>query len=132
LDAIPRSDAAIINHQIQALLIVDRGIDGTNIFARGRFAVLAHHRLSNHLRIINQDWNCSFPIGIERLEEILFLRAGGVIAIDAQPVHFAPALDLILATMGTLFSLWQAITQAEHRHKGLDQLTFPLVMAGLL
>src|SRR2546423_1516378 len=60
-------------------------------------AILAHHRVGDHLRIINPGLVLLFPIRIERLEEILFPRAGSIIAIDAQPVHFASALDLLLA-----------------------------------
>src|ERR1044071_104746 len=96
IGAITRSDTAIIDHQIKAFLVVDGGIDRTNVFARSRFAVLAHHWLSDDLRVINPGLELLFVIRIEGLKEILFFGAGGIVAVYPEPVHFAAAPDLIL------------------------------------
>ena len=49
--AIPRADAAVVGHDVQAVLAVDGRVDRTNRFARRVFAVLAHHRFVHHLGI---------------------------------------------------------------------------------
>ena len=53
-----------------------RGVDGANVLARRRFAMLAKHRLRNHLRVF---------------------RTAGEITVNPNPVHLAVSRYLILA-----------------------------------
>src|SRR5215471_72982 len=81
--AITGADATVVGHHVHAVFAVDRGIARTNRFARRVLAVLAHHRLMDHLGI--------FRILAVVLVELFLAR---VVAIDPQPVHRAPVLDL--------------------------------------
>ena len=45
--AIARADAAIVGHDVQSLLVVHGGVDGTDLFTRSDLAMLAHHRLTD-------------------------------------------------------------------------------------
>ena len=51
--AIAGADATIVGHEIETILAVHGRIHGTNGFARGVFAMLAHHSLRKHFRILN-------------------------------------------------------------------------------
>ena len=73
---IPRANAAVVSHHVQTLVIVRGGIDRADAFAGGRFAMLAEHRLRHRLRVL--------------------LRPG-IVAVDANPVHFAALADHFLA-----------------------------------
>jgi len=64
---VPRTDAPVVRHFIQALVAVSRRTDRTNRLTRRFFAVLTQHRLEKHLRVV-----------------LVTL----VIVIDAQPLHF--------------------------------------------
>src|SRR5690606_8346550 len=77
--AIPRADAAVVHHVVQAFVGMRRGGHGTNLFARRVFALLAGHDLEDQLGIVH--------IARE-------------IAIEADPVHFAAAHHLFLADNG--------------------------------
>src|SRR4029077_12701105 len=76
--AIARADAAIVSHDIQAVLAVDRCVYRANGLARRVLAMLARHRLMHDLRML-------WPIAIVLVEGF----PAGVIAIDAEPVHDA-------------------------------------------
>ena len=75
-------------------------IDRTNVFTRGRFAMLAEHRLSHGLGIINPRLELLRAFGLERFQRLLFLRVSGVVTIDANPVHFPSAGHLVFADNG--------------------------------
>ena len=77
--AIARADATIVGHHVQAILAVDGGIHRADGFTRRILAVLAHHRLRNHLR---------FRIVLVHAREI---------AVRANPVHLTAIDDLLLA-----------------------------------
>src|SRR4029079_8782233 len=74
--AVPRADAAVVRHLVQPLGAVRRRLDGAHELARRVLALHARHRLAVHARI--------------------FLRALEV-AVEADPVHHAAAVDLLLA-----------------------------------
>ncbi len=73
------ADAAVVDHDVQAFLVVHGGTDGADDLARRPLAVLAQDRLQQHVRC---------------------LRAAFVVAIDAQPVHLALMDHLLLADDG--------------------------------
>ena len=78
------SNATVVGHDIQALLVMHGGVDGANTFTRSILAMLAEHRLVHHLRVVH----------------LIFLRQLAIAAevtIDAQPVHLAVFVNLILA-----------------------------------
>src|SRR6185295_8367170 len=82
--AISRSNATVVGHDIQALLVMHGGVDGANTFAGSILAMLAKHGLGDDLRIVH----------------LIFLRQLGIaaeITINAQPMHLAVTIDLILA-----------------------------------
>src|SRR5260370_1038252 len=94
IPAIARADAPVVGHVVQTFGAVARGADRTNLLARRVLALLAGNRLEECLRI----------------EERLVV-AGGivsrglgllVIAVNADPVHFAAAHHLILADDGNI------------------------------
>ena len=51
--AVAGTDAAVVDHHIEAILAVDRGIDGADCFAGSGFAVLAGHGLDEHFRVVH-------------------------------------------------------------------------------
>ena len=70
---------------------MDGGVDRTDDFARGEFAMLATHRLERDLRILGEDL-------VARATESGGLDlAVGVVAVQTDPVHLTTAQDLILA-----------------------------------
>src|ERR1044071_4157689 len=77
--AIPRSDAAIVDLLIEALGAGRRREHRTHGLARRVAAVLAHHRLVDDVRVV---------------------LGAAVVTVDADPVHDALALDLVLADHG--------------------------------
>ncbi len=77
--AVPRADAAVVDHLVQPLGAVHRGVDRADDFARRVLAVHAGHGLVEGLR------------GVE---------AAPVVAVDADPLHGAAPLDLLLADDG--------------------------------
>src|SRR6266403_4788084 len=74
--AIARPDAAVVSHNIEAVLAVDRRVHRANRFARRVFAMLARHRLMDHFRVL-------WPI----TTILVVWFPAGVIAIDTKPVH---------------------------------------------
>ena len=88
--AIPRADAAVVGHDVEALVVVDGGVDRADRLARRVLALLAGHRLEEHLRVLE----------ILRVLRIAAGHVGGEIAVDADPVHLAAAHDLVLADDG--------------------------------
>src|SRR5581483_7092192 len=74
--AVPRADAAVVHHYVQALRRVDRGAHRAHLLASGRLTVLAQHRLEERLGCMQ--------IALE-------------IRIDANPLHDAADLDLFTA-----------------------------------
>src|SRR5712671_3314332 len=58
--------------------------------------MLTKHRLRQDLWIINPGLKLLFAFRFECLEKLLLFRAGRIIAVDAQPMHFAATFDLIL------------------------------------
>src|SRR5205814_7883857 len=49
--AVTGADATIVSHHVQPLLVMARGVDRADVFARRGFAMLAKHRLHDHLRL---------------------------------------------------------------------------------
>src|SRR5262249_48787071 len=74
--AVLGADAAVIDHVVQALVAVRRGLDGADDLAGRGLALLAWERLEVDARV---------------------LRRALEVAIDAQPLHLAAPLDLLLA-----------------------------------
>ncbi len=97
--AIARADAAIVGHDVEALFICRGGVDRADRLARCVLALLAGHRLEEHLRIVE-------VIRIERLgpgvERVLRRIVVGEVSVDADPVHLAAADDLELADDGNV------------------------------
>ena len=87
--AIPRADAAVVGHGVDALFVVNRRVDRADAFAGGRLAVLAEHRLNRHLRILGS-----------QLRVHIGIRIVAVVAVDAHPEHLAATGHLILADDG--------------------------------
>src|SRR5271163_1012715 len=92
--AIPRADAAVVDHVVEAFGAVYGGTDGANLLAGRVFALLAGDGLEE---------------GFGIRERIVILAAGiagfgldFVVAVDANPVHFAPAHHLVLANDGNI------------------------------
>src|SRR6202041_190302 len=77
--AIPRADAAVVGHVVQALGVVRGGADRADIFARCVFALHAGQRLVIHLGIV---------------------QVPAEIGVNANPVHGATARHLIFAHDG--------------------------------
>src|SRR5207245_10150542 len=74
--AVARADAAVVNHVVESVAAVDRGLHRADHLARRGLAVHARHRLEKDLRITHR--------AVE-------------VAVHAQPVHFPAALHLVLA-----------------------------------
>ena len=74
--AVARADAAVVDHVVQAFVVVDGRGHRADHLARRVLALLAGHRL---------------VIGVGVLE------VAGVVAVDPQPVHLAAVEDLLLA-----------------------------------
>ncbi len=74
--AVPRADAAVVDHVVQALGAVGGGGDGADELARGVLALHARHRLVQCPRVAG----IAFPV-----------------AVDPDPVQGVPARDLDLA-----------------------------------
>ncbi len=84
--AVPRADAAVVGHLVQALGAVRGGVDRADVLAGRLFAVHAHERLADRRR----GSSASAPS----------LASLDVVAVDAQPVHLAAAPHLALADHG--------------------------------
>src|SRR5207248_10504252 len=70
------SHAAVVRHDVQAVLAVDGRIDRANRFARRVLAMLARHRPMRDFGILGP------------LSTVLAVRfAAGIIAINPEPVH---------------------------------------------
>src|SRR6185437_2762949 len=87
----PRADTAVVDHQVQAFLVVHGGAHWTHDLARRLLAVHAQNRLQQH-------GGC--------------ILGSGELPVDAQPMHLPLTQHLSLPTTGMLFSAWQATTQA--------------------
>src|SRR5208282_4039595 len=74
--AIPRADATVVRHVVQAFGAVRGGSDRADVLARRVFALHAGQRLVVHLRVV---------------------QAAAEIGVDANPVHRAAARHLVLA-----------------------------------
>src|ERR1019366_3483083 len=79
--AIPRSDAAVVHHVVQAFGAMDRGADRTNHFARRVLALLTRNRLVVNRRISG---------------------ATLVVHIHPQPLHLSATHGLLLAYDGDI------------------------------
>ena len=77
--AVAGADAAVVDHLVQALVAVDGGVDRADVFAGRRLAVHTRERLHDHLGI---------------------LERSRVVAVDADPVHLAALVDVLLADGG--------------------------------
>ena len=77
--AIAGADATIVGHEIEPILTVDGRIHGTNGFARSVFAMLAHHGLRKHFRI---------------------LRITGEVAVESDPSHITIFANLVFSNDG--------------------------------
>ena len=77
--AIAGADAAVVDHVVEALGAVHRGGDGADHLAGRLLALHAGHGLKMHRGL---------------------LRSAVEIAVDTNPVHLAPARDLVLADDG--------------------------------
>ena len=92
--AVARSDTALVDHVVKAFGAVHRGAHGTNLLAWSVLALLAGHGLEKGFRILE---------GRLIFGRIAGGLAGGrgcrvrIVAIDANPVHFASAHHLVLA-----------------------------------
>ena len=75
--AVPRADAPVVDHLVEALVAVDGRVDGAHVLAGRIFAVHAHQRLED-------------DAGVPGI-------VAGEVAVDAQPVHFAALRHLLLA-----------------------------------
>jgi hypothetical protein len=74
--AVAGADAAVVDHHVQALAVVDRRGDRADRLARRLLAVLAGHR---------------------HVEEVGVVEPAAVVGVDADPVHLAPDQHLVLA-----------------------------------
>src|SRR5690606_34617860 len=74
--AVTSTDAAVVHHCVQSFLVVVRGVHRTNRLARRIIAVLTKHRHEAYLQLFS--WTV-------------------VVAIDAQPRHFASVTARFLA-----------------------------------
>src|SRR5437660_529492 len=84
--AISRADAAVVRHDVKAILAMDGCVHRTNRFARCVLAVLAHHRFVHDLRVFR-------PVATVLVEWF----SARIIAVDANPVHRAAMSHLQLA-----------------------------------
>src|SRR5207249_7663550 len=76
--AIARADTAIVSHDVEAVLAVDRRVHGANGLTRRVFAMLAGHRLMDHFRVL-------WPI----TTILVVWFSACVITVDTKPVHDA-------------------------------------------
>src|SRR5207253_8912778 len=79
--AVPRADAAVVDHLVQTFGTVDRGPDRTHQFAGRVLALHAEHH---------------FVVGFGVLE------AAAEVGVDADPVHFPARIDLVFADHGNV------------------------------
>src|SRR5581483_8317192 len=96
--AVPRADAAVIGHRVEALLAVNRRGDRADVFAGRLLAVDTGDRLVDCLNAVLVEFRTGqeiFRAGAE-----LSYRDAGEVAIQPNPVHLAPAPDLLLADDG--------------------------------
>ena len=75
--AVPRADAAVVHHRVDAVRRVNGRVDRADLLARRVLAVDAHHRHGDHARVR--------------------LIGAHVVAVHPEPVHLATARDLVLA-----------------------------------
>src|SRR6185369_6297874 len=88
-----------------AFLVMGSSVDGANVLAGRRLAMLAEHWLGNHLRVIDPLLELLLLFAMERVQKIRarllasFFGQGPprIVAIDAQPVHFTASLDLVFS-----------------------------------
>ena len=75
------------------------GVHRADHFARGTFAVLAHHGLVDHLRVVNPILRILNIISRRRFLNGLQrnMIPAGVVAVDPDPVHLASASHLVFA-----------------------------------
>src|ERR1051326_374798 len=92
--AITSANAPVINHDVEAFLVVNGGVDRTNVLTWRGFTMLAKHWLRYDLRVINPFLELLIVFNFESSEAFMLLRRGGIVAVDAQPVHFASAKNL--------------------------------------
>ena len=103
--AITGADAAIVGHHVEPFLVMRGRIDGADILAWSGFTMLAEHGLDDDLGVVYPRLELLLAIPFECIEKLAVRlgamgcgeRMAGVIAVDAQPMHLAPAADLILA-----------------------------------
>ncbi len=101
--AVARSDAAVINHVVQAFGAVHRGADGVLALLAGN-GLEECRRIEERLVVGRRVPNC----GLELL----------VIAVDADPVHFAAAHHLILADD------WDVVLRLASDHASVATIAF--------
>ena len=101
----PRADAAVVDHDVQALLVVHRGADGTDDLARRLLAVLAQHGLEQHVRGLRAGPRSSGRCASQ--------------CISRSWMH------LRLPTVGMLFSAMQATTQALQPMQAFRSMLMP-------
>src|SRR5213075_650691 len=98
--AVTGADTSVIHHQVQPFLIVHRGIDRTDVFARSRFTMLAEHRLRDHLRLVYPFVELLLLFGVETFKASAGVPGPGVITVDPYPMHLASATHLVFADNG--------------------------------
>src|SRR6267142_516013 len=74
--AVARPDAAVVDHVVEPLAAVAGGADRADHLARRLLALHAHDRLVVRVRVVGAPF---------------------VVAVDAEPLHLAPATHLVLA-----------------------------------
>ncbi len=77
--AVPRADAAVVDHVVQAFRAVGRRGDRADDLARRVLALLTGHRL------------------VDRLHRLRRVDVAGEVVVDADPVHLAVLAHLLLA-----------------------------------
>src|SRR6267154_3538175 len=94
IGAIACADAAVVDHVVQAFRAVHRGAYRADLLARSVLALHARNRLEKCFRIRKR-------IVVVRARVVgAGLRV--VVAVDANPVHFSSAQDLIFADYGSI------------------------------
>src|SRR4051812_26090243 len=114
--AVARADAAVVDHVVQAFRAMRRRADGADQLARRGLALHAGDRL------------------VIRLDRIGVLRVTLEVVVDADPVHLAPAIHLLLAddrdvVLGLARDGAGAAARARRqvdRHAPLVAVVFPL------
>src|SRR5208337_3753648 len=97
--AIARADAAVVDHVVQAFRAMGRCAHRADLLAGRVFALLARHGLEERLRIIERGIVLGGIAGRFAAGSRFGVR---IVAVDADPVHFAAAHDLILAHHGNV------------------------------